>query len=362
VIDELRNIDKPFAILLNSTQPHAARTQELRAELEAKYNVPVIATCCLELTESTSFTFSESRLNIFEKLKAEGVSIALDDFGTGNSSLNKLIELPVDYIKIERIFVDKIESDSYQRFLFRQIAELAHAANMIIVAEGVENPRQMDVLLKNGADLLQGFLFGKPVSASELEHSLKYFYEKDPSFNTFGKSEISLSAIYDMDENYFLSPALYKLMNRCMRLIAANDSESAIQYIIETIGRHLDVNRVYVFRHIEGTTYSNTYEWCAEGMESHKDLFVKAHIPKELIAILTKQGIIQTADIEQLPYEVQDAIRQWQTKSLVIIPIKRHGKICGFMGMDDAEYRHWLPDEILMLLNLAAIIAALNVV
>lgn len=130
---------------------------------------------CLEITESTQFTFTDQSLETIEQLRAYGILVALDDFGTGYSNFNTLKSLPVDIVKIERVFVTSIESDEYNQYLFRIMVELAHTANMRLIAEGVEREGQVDILAKSGADCLQGYLFSKPLPPKVLETYLSRF-------------------------------------------------------------------------------------------------------------------------------------------------------------------------------------------
>lgn len=130
---------------------------------------------CLEITESTQFTFTDQPLNIIEQLRNHGILMALDDFGTGYSSFNNLKSLPVDIVKIEREFIKDIETNEYHQYLFRAMAELVHKADKKLIAEGVERKEQMDILVKSGADCLQGYLFSKPLTPDNVEKQLSLF-------------------------------------------------------------------------------------------------------------------------------------------------------------------------------------------
>lgn len=133
---------------------------------------------CLEITESTRFTFTDLSLHTINKLRAKKVMVALDDFGTGYSCFNNLNKLPVDILKIERDFIINIESDAYQQHLFKAMSELAHVVKMKLITEGVENDKQVEILVKNGTDYLQGYLFSKPLSLDELKNNIHRFYLK----------------------------------------------------------------------------------------------------------------------------------------------------------------------------------------
>ena len=98
-----------------------------------------------------------------DALRAQGVRIALDDFGAGHSSLAQLKKLRVDTIKIDGEFVQKLTADSVDRSIVRTIVGLAQAFGLGVVAEGVETPEAVAVLLAEGCHRAQGYLLSRPV-------------------------------------------------------------------------------------------------------------------------------------------------------------------------------------------------------
>jgi EAL domain-containing protein (putative c-di-GMP-specific phosphodiesterase class I) len=93
------------------------------------------------------------------------VHLAIDDFGTGYSSLAYLHSLPVDELKIDRSFVNRLTTDSRDRHLVQAIIGMASALGLTVVAEGVETEDQLVYLDERGCDVAQGFLFSKPQPA-----------------------------------------------------------------------------------------------------------------------------------------------------------------------------------------------------
>ncbi|MDR2639751.1 MAG: EAL domain-containing protein [Helicobacteraceae bacterium] len=117
----------------------------------------------LELTESSMTDDPEKTIEIFSKLRKKGIRIAIDDFGTGYSSLSYLARYPVDVLKIDKSFVQGIGEKNDTSSVVRSIALLAHSLSMEIVAEGVETERQREYLSELNCELLQGFLYSRPI-------------------------------------------------------------------------------------------------------------------------------------------------------------------------------------------------------
>jgi diguanylate cyclase (GGDEF)-like protein len=138
----------------------------------------------LEITEGEEVKDGGYSQTIVERLRTLDIKIALDDFGTGYSNYNNLKSMPVAILKTEKQFIDDIVLDTYQQFLSHVLVELAHAAEMKLIAEGVETPEQMKELMKNGADYFQGYLFSKPLNSKELAELVIKFFEVDPAFET----------------------------------------------------------------------------------------------------------------------------------------------------------------------------------
>jgi EAL domain-containing protein (putative c-di-GMP-specific phosphodiesterase class I) len=107
-----------------------------------------------------------------ERLQAQGALIALDEFGAGMSSLTSLRRLPVDVLKIDRVFVRNLVSDSEDVAIVASLIDLAHALGVTVVAEGVETPVQRQLLVDLGCDQAQGYLWSAPVPAGELPDAL----------------------------------------------------------------------------------------------------------------------------------------------------------------------------------------------
>jgi len=119
----------------------------------------------LEISEQVVMDDVLGTVGMLHELKGLGVSLALDDFGTGSTSLSQLGRVPLDTLKIDRLFVQGLERDSEDAVIVGAMVSLARALGLSVVAEGVETAGQMRVLEKLGCDLMQGFLFARPVPA-----------------------------------------------------------------------------------------------------------------------------------------------------------------------------------------------------
>jgi EAL domain-containing protein (putative c-di-GMP-specific phosphodiesterase class I) len=121
----------------------------------------------IEVTEGALIQDPKQAAAALSELRALGFRIAIDDFGTGYSSLSYLQSFPVDILKIDKCFVDGLESDSARASaLMTSIVGLAHALDLRVVAEGIEFDQQRQCLVDLGCDFGQGFLFSRPLSAS----------------------------------------------------------------------------------------------------------------------------------------------------------------------------------------------------
>ena len=123
---------------------------------------------CLEMTETILIESIENGINVIEQLKHYGFKIAIDDFGTGYSSLKYFEKLPINVIKIDKSFVDNIETSEYDGNFIDFIANIAHFINIKVTVEGVERQKQLQIVEEKGCDTIQGYVFSKPLSENEV--------------------------------------------------------------------------------------------------------------------------------------------------------------------------------------------------
>ena len=123
----------------------------------------------LEVTESAYTHNAEELLEVIHRLRQHGFEIEMDDFGSGYSSLNMLSDMPIDVLKMDMKFVRNIEENEKSLRLVMLILDIASSLDLRVVAEGVETEGQLALLRDTGCNLVQGFLFSKPVPPDEFE-------------------------------------------------------------------------------------------------------------------------------------------------------------------------------------------------
>ena len=123
----------------------------------------------IEITESIMIESMDKAMNCIKDLKDIGVKIAIDDFGTGYSSLSYLNDFPADLLKIDKSFIDKMNSSDSSRQYVAAIISLGHIMGFDVISEGVEDSDQLDTLREIGCDYIQGFIWGRPLPKEDAE-------------------------------------------------------------------------------------------------------------------------------------------------------------------------------------------------
>lgn len=161
---------QPFHIGFNISAAHIQAKDSLLTDVmhfQSSFPDGSIQTV-LEITEREPFELSPNLDELLKTLRSKGIKIALDDFGTGYSNLGYLNTLPIDYIKIDRSFVNRIIDENNQDKLVECVISMAKTLGIDIVAEGIETRYQMKWLVQQEVDLLQGYYFSRPLPAHQL--------------------------------------------------------------------------------------------------------------------------------------------------------------------------------------------------
>jgi len=127
----------------------------------------------LEITESSALHDPDLTIERLQELRQLGVRVALDDFGTGYSSLSHLRDLPIDFVKIAKPFVDGLVGSTTAETLVKAILEIANALDLAVIAEGIENPAQALILSSLGCELAQGYHYSRPLDARQADAYLR---------------------------------------------------------------------------------------------------------------------------------------------------------------------------------------------
>ncbi len=150
--------------------PHQFRNEHLIADVEkALHNASLKPNCItLEITETTLMEIGDDMIERLNQLHHIGVELAIDDFGTGYSSLAYLKRFPVNTLKVDGSFVSDIDHDPDDKVITKAIINLGQSLNKKVIAEGIEQPSQLETVNQFGCHLIQGYHFAKPMPFSQL--------------------------------------------------------------------------------------------------------------------------------------------------------------------------------------------------
>jgi EAL domain-containing protein (putative c-di-GMP-specific phosphodiesterase class I) len=126
----------------------------------------------LEITEGAVMVDAESAIRVLHALRALGVSLAVDDFGTGHSSLALLRRLPVDVLKVDKMFVDNIVTDPVAAAFLETIVRMGEILSLTVVLEGIESAAQVALIAGCGGVLGQGYQLGRPMGSAAVDRLL----------------------------------------------------------------------------------------------------------------------------------------------------------------------------------------------
>ena len=185
----------------------------------------------LELTESLLMRDAEQAIATLDRLKGIGVHISVDDFGTGYSSLSYLKRIPLDWVKVDRSFVQDITADPSDASITRAVITMAHSLQLKVIAEGVETEGQLGLLIANKCDAIQGFYFSKPLPAAEMADLLRS--DRKLASNLLpGATDQRTLLLVDDEEN--ILTALKRLLRRDgYRIFTASGGREGLELLSE---------------------------------------------------------------------------------------------------------------------------------
>jgi diguanylate cyclase (GGDEF)-like protein/PAS domain S-box-containing protein len=164
--------DVPVAVNLSARQ---FRREDLLVTVQMALDESHLPACLLELeiTEGLLMSDPAGAAVIMDGLRWMGIKLALDDFGTGYSSLAYLKNFPLDRLKLDRAFVKDLQDNDSDKAIARAVIALGHNLGLQVLAEGVELAAQAEFLTSAGCDIFQGYLYGKPMAATQFEESMR---------------------------------------------------------------------------------------------------------------------------------------------------------------------------------------------
>ncbi len=165
---------KPIRISVNVSTVQLRNNRLLKTleSLPSKTSMP-LKYLEIELTESVLMKHFHHNLTLVNQMKELGINIALDDFGTGYSSFSYLTKIPINTLKIDKSFISEICKNKNDAYISGTIINLAHQLGITVIAEGVETIEQLRILQEQSCDILQGYLFSRPIPEDEFIELLK---------------------------------------------------------------------------------------------------------------------------------------------------------------------------------------------
>ena len=173
-LDDLRRRGKrllPVSVNFSLYEFYSANFLDTIMVILEQYKIPTHL-IEIEITEATSQANQFLSLSIIKKLKEKGMRVLMDDFGVGFSNIGNLKKIPFDAVKIDKSFIDDIASDMKTREIVRFLINLCKVNELEVIAEGVDNKEQLDLLRKIHCDTIQGFYFSQPLSKQDFEKFL----------------------------------------------------------------------------------------------------------------------------------------------------------------------------------------------
>lgn len=175
--DLIRRTGADLTLSINASVRHLMKSDFLEEICELLKTSGIPSTQLeIEITESIMIDSDEKALHRINELKNMGIQIAIDDFGTGYSSLSYLHKFPANLLKIDKSFIDKMNTGDSSRQYVAAIISIGHVMGFDVISEGVEEQEQLDTLKDIGCDYVQGFIWGRPLSSEDAEKLVTGLY------------------------------------------------------------------------------------------------------------------------------------------------------------------------------------------
>ena len=325
-------------------------------EILKRYDFPG-GKLALEVTESMEFHLDNNSEQIINSLREKGVRIALDDFGTGYASFGSLINLPVSLLKTERTFIDNIQNNAYQEYLLSMLVDMAYATGIRLIAEGVETQEQANLLERNGASFMQGYLFSKPLSPESMAERLSNFYQNTGEDEHRGMADVK--KVSDSDAEHAMTPRTYRLLNQSIKLMLGKDLNQVLADITSLIGQNLEFDCAGIFLRNRNNDFALSYSWYNPDIKRTGENALDS-LSRGICEVTKSGDVFVTSDIVSFPEEIQGCFKDAYVSSIGVIPIKSGNDILGaFCLASYQDDRIWAREEILLMHNLSLIFSCI---
>ncbi|GAK71754.1 hypothetical protein RRU01S_20_00150 [Agrobacterium rubi TR3 = NBRC 13261] len=241
--------------------PHGDAILDKLLERLAKASIPP-SSICFELSERFDNTSVPEFSALIARMRKEGFKLAIDDFGVGHGEMKLLCEFPVDYLKIDRYFIDGVDRNPRKRHLVKNIVNIAHTLGVRVIAEGIETEAEFLACREHGVDLVQGWFISRPTTfVSELQSAfphLQHLGETRRSSQTLDEILIRrqierLPTVFENDsidsvfELFRRNPAqaFFPVLNANGEPRGVINEHHLKEYIYQPFGRDLLKNKVY---------------------------------------------------------------------------------------------------------------------
>jgi diguanylate cyclase (GGDEF)-like protein/PAS domain S-box-containing protein len=305
---------------------------------------------CIEVTETAIAENVEAVVAALQELRAAGVKVAIDDFGTGHASLTYLAKFPVDIVKIDRSFVHGLGNDAASGVIVRSVAAMAHALGMTVIAEGIENLNQLEIVLEAGCDAAQGYLFSRPVPRQQCVEALANAVPWPVGFSG-SRANSAMPGVTPVD------PARrYRLLLDLARDITGRlNLEEALASSFHAL-RQLLVFGGGSIQLVDG----DVVRLAAADPPATPDAY------ETLIPIGKGIGgrIVASGEPRYIPDILRDPdVPSWRATSAGVrsyfgVPLITEGTVIGVMQIDSAEIDPWSEEDRFMVLAFTPIVAA----
>jgi hemerythrin-like metal-binding protein len=208
----------------------------------------------IELIEYSLIQDVEKSIQKMVKLKEMGFKLSLDDFGTGYASLSYLRDFPIDCIKIDKSFIDKLEIDDKTTKIIESIIYLAKRLDMKTVAEGVEETTQVVWLHEHNCDEIQGYYYSKPLPIAKFTKFVKAINQRDRENSFIAWGEKYSVGNYAFDTQHMI---IASILNNLYKEIKENKHISDVSDYFELLDRYIEVHFEAEEKYMKDTNYKD---------------------------------------------------------------------------------------------------------